>query len=212
MIGVFGGSFAPIHNGHLRLAIEALEQLDIDELRLIPAAAPPLRDAPVFSAKRRLRWVELAVRGEPGLVADGCEVARKGPSYTVDTLAALRARRPREPICLLLGQDSARKLHRWHRWRELIGLAHLVFFNRPGERPAFPAPVRTLLKGREARSPHELQRHPAGLWWRGTMTPMILSSTDIRARLTQGRSVRGLVPDAVIADFTSKDRKALAPS
>lgn len=211
MIGVFGGSFAPIHNGHLRLAIEAREQLDIDELRLIPAAAPPLREAPVFPARRRLRWVELAVRGEPGLVADGCELARKGPSYTVDTLAALRALRPREPVCLLLGQDSARRLHRWRRWRELIELAHLAFFNRPGERPQFPAPVLKLLKGREARSVHELHRHPAGLWWRGTMTPMTLSSTDIRARLAAGRSVRGLVPDAVIGDFTSKDLKACRP-
>lgn len=211
MIGVFGGTFAPIHNGHLRLAIEAREHLGLDTVLLVPAASPPLREAPVFPAARRLRWARRAIRGEPGLAVDDRELRRPGPSYTIDTLAALRAEHPRESICLLLGQDAARRLPRWHRWRELIELAHLVFFHRPGERPAFPAPLRRALHGRAARSVAELRRRPAGLWWRGTMTPMTLSSTDIRARLAAGRSVRGLVPDAVVADITTKDLKACRP-
>src|SRR5689334_3470917 len=114
-IGIFGGTFAPIHNGHLRLAIEALEQLELAQVRLIPAARPPLRAAPAVPAQRRLRWLKLAIRGEPGLVADERELRRQGPSFTVDTVAGLRDEFPRTPLCLLLGGDAARQLPQWRR-------------------------------------------------------------------------------------------------
>jgi nicotinate-nucleotide adenylyltransferase len=133
VIGIFGGTFAPIHHGHLRLAIEARDALQLDEVRLIPAAQPPLRAAPALPAARRLRWVRLAIGRERGLVADGRELARRGPSYTIDTLVSLRAQFPRAALCLLLGQDAARSLPRWHRWRELLEYAHLVIFARPGQ-------------------------------------------------------------------------------
>ncbi|MGH8442621.1 MAG: nicotinate (nicotinamide) nucleotide adenylyltransferase, partial [Nevskiaceae bacterium] len=139
LIGVFGGTFAPIHNGHLRLALIARQRLGLSEVRLVPAASPPLRDAPAIPASRRLRWVRRAIARQPGLRADARELARRGPSYTFDTLASLRAQFPRAALCLLLGQDAARSLPRWHRWRELPGLAHLVIFDRPGQKPALPA-------------------------------------------------------------------------
>lgn len=209
MIGVFGGTFAPIHKGHLRLAMAARNQLRLDQVRLIPAATPPLRAAPAVPAARRLRWVELAVAGERALVADGRELRRAGPSFTVDTLVELRAEHPREPICLLLGQDAAQRLPRWHQWRRLPELAHLVFFHRPGVAP-LREPVVRLLRGRRARSVAQLRARPAGLWWRCAMPPVPVSGTEVRRRLARGLDVKGLVPDAVIADFTKKDLEAFA--
>ena len=212
MIGIFGGTFAPIHNGHLRLAIAARRQLRLAEVRLVPAANPPLRDKPAIDAKRRLRWVKLAIARRRGLVADARELRRKGPSYTVDTLESLRKQFPRTPLCLLLGQDAARSLPRWHRWRELPALAHLVFFNRPGQPAALPAALARLLRGRRARSARELKRQPAGLGLRARMPPMDVSASDLRRRLGRGLSVAGLVPDTVRADFTRKDLEAFRRS
>lgn len=208
-IGVFGGTFAPIHHGHLRLAIEAREQLGLDQVRLLPAARPPLRAVPAVPAARRLRWVGLAIAGERGLVADDRELRRAGPSYTVDTLASLRRDFPDAALCLLVGQDAARRLPRWARWRELPGLAHLVFFHRPGEPAALPAPVARLLRGRRARSAGQLRTRRAGLWWRCEMPLLEISATDIRRRLGENLSVRGLVPAAVVDDLRSKDLEAL---
>jgi nicotinate-nucleotide adenylyltransferase len=208
LIGILGGTFAPVHNGHLRLAIEARDQLGLGEIRFIPAASPPLRARPAIPAKRRLRWVELAIEGEPGLVADDRELRRRGPSYTFDTLTELRKAFPRAPLLLLLGEDAGRQLPRWHRWKSLVELAHLVFFNRPGHDATLAAPVANLLRKRQALSAEHLAASPSGLWWRGGMTPMAISASDVRMRLRDGYSVRGLVPDRVIDDFTPNDLKA----
>lgn len=210
MIGIFGGTFAPIHNGHLRLAIAAREQLRLREVRLVPAAHPPLRAEPAIPAARRLRWAQLAVARQRALRVDDRELRRPGPSYTVDTLLSLRAEHPRAAICLLLGQDAARQLPRWHRWRELPLLAHLVFFHRPGRPAHFPPALARLLRGRRARSVAQLRSRPAGLWWRCAMPPVPISASEIRRRLRAGQSVRGLVPDAVVDDFTRKDLEVLA--
>lgn len=211
-IGVLGGTFAPIHNGHLRLARYARARLGLSEVRLIPAAEPPLRAQPAIPPARRLRWVKRAIARDPHLVADARELRRKGPSYTVDTLESLRAQFPRAPLCLLLGQDAARQLPRWHRWRELPQLAHLVLFHRPGAKAALPAPLARLLRNRRARSARELRRTPAGLWLRAALPPRAISASDIRRRLAAGLSVRGLVPDTVIEDFTQKDLEAFRRS
>lgn len=210
VIGIFGGTFAPIHHGHLRLAIAAREQLGLSEVRFVPAAHPPLRAEPAVTAARRLRWVKLAVAGQRALCVDDRELRRKGPSYTVDTLVSIRREHPRVALCLLLGQDAARQLPRWHRWRELPALAHLVFFHRPGRPAQLPAPLAPLLRGRRARSVAQLRSRPAGLWWRCTMPPLPISASRVRQQLRRGISVRGLVPDAVIADFTRKDLEAFA--
>ena len=206
MIGVLGGTFAPIHNGHLRVAIEAREQLGLSEVRLVPAARPPLRAVPANDAKRRLRWTRLAVKGEPGLAVDGRELRRKGPSYTVDTLAAIRREVGRTPLCLLLGADAAARFEQWHRWEQILELAHLVVFNRDGRRAAFPAALQAL--DRDAPDPAALRSRPGGLFFTLTMPPLPISATDIRRRLAAGQSVRGLVPERVIADFSPQDLKA----
>jgi nicotinate-nucleotide adenylyltransferase len=134
-IGVFGGAFAPFHNGHLRLAIEARDRLELSQLRLIPTAHPPHRPDSRVSPSRRYEWVRLATRRERGLTVDDCEIRRDGPSYTVDTLAALHVLHPRTPLCLLMGADAFAHFHTWHRWRDILTLAHLAIITRPGAAP-----------------------------------------------------------------------------
>jgi nicotinate-nucleotide adenylyltransferase len=211
-IGVLGGTFCPIHDGHLRLARHARDRLGLDEVRLVPAAAPPLRASPRIPAARRLRWVRLAIAREPGLRADARELKRRGPSYTVDTLESLRAQFPDAALCLLLGQDSVRSLPRWRRWRELPDFAHLVIVARPGQPTALPPALSRLLRGRRARSATELRRRRAGLWLRLPLAPLDISGTDVRRRLGAGLSVRGLVSDTVAAAFTRRDLEAFRRS
>jgi nicotinate-nucleotide adenylyltransferase len=209
-IGVFGGTFAPIHNGHLRLALELRERLGLEKVLLVPSANPPHRAAPEVAPRRRLEWARLAAAGEPALAVDDREIQRAGPSYTYDTLAALRAELgAARPMLLLLGDDAANQLHTWHRWRELFDLAHLVLVERPYEPPA-PAPeLAAFLRGRRAANAPALLERPAGAWLPVSIPPLAISSTRVRQLLKAGRSVRGLVPDAVIQTFTTEDVRAL---
>ncbi len=213
-IGLFGGTFAPIHHGHLRLALELKERLGLSRVHIVPSAQPPHRDAPEVPPQRRLEWAQLAVQGEPGLIVDDREMRRDGPSYTYDTLAELRAELdasagPSTPLFLLLGDDAANQLHTWHRWRELFDLAHLIFVERPYEPPA-PSPELTrFLRGRKTASRAALAERPHGLWMPVAVPPLAISSTRIRQLLAAGRSIRGLVPEAVIRSLTDEDIRAL---
>lgn len=211
-IGIFGGTFAPIHNGHLQLALTARDALELSQVRLLPAGLPPLRGRPVISGARRLEWVRLAVQGHPRLVADGRELERDGPSYTVDTLASLRKDFPDTPLCLLLGQDAVQQLPQWHRWESLLDYAHLVFFNRPGVSEHLPVALARVLRERAAHDPSELHKALAGLWWHCEMPPIDLSASAIRAALRDGSParVKGLVPAAVLHSFTPSDLEAFA--
>ena len=176
---------------------------------IVPSAHPPHRAAPEVPAQRRLDWARLACTGEAELVVDDREVRRSGPSYTYDTLAGVRGEQPDIPLVLLLGDDAANQLHTWHRWRELFDLAHLVFVERPYEPPA-PAPeLSRFLRGRRALGVQELHAQPAGLWMAVSIPPLAISSTRIRQLLAAGRSIRGLVPEAVINSLTAEDVRAL---
>jgi nicotinate-nucleotide adenylyltransferase len=209
-IGIFGGTFTPIHNGHIRLAVELRERLGLARVHIVPSAHPPHRAAPEVPPSRRLQWAQLAVAREAGLVVDDRELRRNGPSYTYDTLAGLRAEAAgATALVLLLGDDAANQLHTWHRWRELFDLAHLVFVERPYE-PLTPAPeLAALLRGRRAASPQALLERPAGLWMSASIPPLAISSTRIRQLLAAGRSIRGLVPEAVLQTLTAEDIRAL---
>jgi nicotinate-nucleotide adenylyltransferase len=131
-IGIFGGTFDPIHYGHLRTALELKRALDLARLHFVPAASPPHRTAPSTDAALRLRMVQAAIAGEPGFFADDRELKRPGLSYTFDTLTSFRAEFPDRPLCLLLGMDEFLNLPYWHKWRELLDLAHVVVAQRPG--------------------------------------------------------------------------------
>ncbi|ROL76704.1 nicotinic acid mononucleotide adenylyltransferase [Pseudomonas vranovensis] len=198
-IGVLGGTFDPVHIGHLRSALEVAEVLALDELRLMPNARPPHRDTPQVSAQDRLAMVQCAVQGVPTLSVDARELARDKPSYTIETLELMRAEMAAsEQLFLLLGWDAFCGLPSWHRWEELLQHCHILVLQRPDADVEPPDALRNLLAARSVSDPQALEG-PAGniafVW----QTPLAVSATQIRQLLASGKSVRFLVPDAVLA-------------
>lgn len=208
-IGIFGGAFAPFHNGHLRLAIEARDRLQLDEVHLIPTAHPAHRPDSRVPPQRRLDWIKSATRREKGLMADDCEILRDGPSYTVDTLLGLRERHPQNPLVLLMGADAFLHLHSWNRWEQLIELAHIAVVSRPGIDLAPVAETAAVLAGRKVKSAAALHSRPAGSWLQFDPPLLDISSTRIRRLMKARQSVRGLVPDAILNSMTAADLAAL---
>ncbi len=192
-LGLLGGTFDPIHYGHLRPAQEVLDALSLGELRLIPSGRPPHRAAPVASADQRLRMAQLAVTEFPRFTVDDREIRRSGPSYTVLTLESLRAEMGDRPLCLVLGLDAFLGLESWHRWREIPDLAHLVVLTRPGwvlgKLPAWA--------GGRLGPPGDMALSPAGRLFFLAVKPQNISATGIRSALARGQSVEGLLPQAV---------------
>ncbi|NBA97487.1 nicotinate-nucleotide adenylyltransferase [Pseudomonas sp. R5(2019)] len=198
-VGVLGGTFDPVHIGHLRSALEVAEMLGLDELRLTPNARPPHRDTPQVSAQQRLAMVECAVQGVAPLTVDARELQRNKPSYTVDTLELMRAELAADDqLFLLLGWDAFCGLPTWHRWEELLQHCHILVLQRPDADVEPPDALRNLLAARSISDPQALQG-PGGqitfIW----QTPLAVSATQIRQLLASGKSVRFLVPDAVLA-------------
>ena len=208
-IGVFGGAFAPFHNGHLRVAIEARERLDLTQVRLIPTAHAAHRPDSRVSPQRRLEWLRAAVRREKGLIPDEREILRNGVSYTVDTLEELRRDFPRAALVLLMGADAFEHFHSWHRWQQIVELAHIAVIARPGSELQLSEETREVLENRRAESPVALHDRPAGLWLPLEFPPLDISATRIRRLLAQQRSVRGLVPDAILNTMTAAEIAAL---
>ena len=204
-IGLLGGTFDPVHIGHLRGALEVAEFMALDELRLVPSARPPHRETPQVSAAQRLAMVELAVAGEPLLSVDDRELRRDRPSFTCDTLESLRAELAADDqLFLLLGWDAFCGLPTWHRWQELLRHCHILVLQRPDADSEPPEALRDLLAGRSVTDPHDLSG-PCGqisfIW----QTPLAVSATQIRQLLAQGRSARFLLPDAVLAYIHAHD-------
>ncbi|WP_339490142.1 nicotinate-nucleotide adenylyltransferase [Pseudomonas sp. EL_65y_Pfl2_R95] len=197
-IGLFGGTFDPVHIGHLRGAVEVVEFMLLDELRLIPSARPPHRDSPQVSAQDRLAMVECAVAGVAPLVVDDRELKRDKPSYSIDTLESLRAELAADDqLYLLLGWDAFCGLPSWHRWDELLLHCHILVLQRPDADSEAPEALRDLLAARSVSDPHAMTGacgQISFVW----QTPMAVSATQIRGLLHSGKSVRYLVPDAVL--------------
>jgi len=196
-IGIFGGTFDPVHIGHLRLALELKQQLNLDEMRLLPCHLPPHRASPSVTSDMRVEMLQLALRECVELQLDICELARDTPSYTYDTLCELRAGLGAETsISFCMGADSFTQLATWHRWQELIRLAHLVVVGRPGwELPATGA-VAELLNRHQSDAATIAQQAAGAVV---VLTPRLLpiSSTEIRRLINTGQSPQFLVPDAV---------------
>jgi nicotinate-nucleotide adenylyltransferase len=192
-IGLFGGSFDPIHNAHLGLAHAALTTLALDQVVFVPAGNPWQRAPLKATGAHRLAMVRLAIADEPRFAADDCELARSGPSYTIDTLHDLGQRRPGNQWILLLGADQWGKLPTWHQWEAILSQASVAVAQRGDE------PVTT---------PPQLAGVPMQ---RINMPPMVNSSTQIRARLAGGSSIAGLV-SAAVARYIAKHRLYSEPS
>lgn len=199
-IGLFGGTFDPVHIGHLRTAVELRETLGLNRVLLVPSARPPHRAAPRASASQRMAMLTAAIGNEPGLVADDRELRRAGPSYTFDTLAEVRAELgPDVPLCLCLGMDALVSLAGWRHWRQFIEFAHLVVAARPGWRAPVSGPVAEWLAPRWVDNVAALHGAAHGRALIRTLTLLPVSSSQIREHLVAGRSVRYLVPDGALA-------------
>ena len=196
-IGIFGGTFDPIHYGHLRTALELKTLLDLEKVHIVPVANPPHRTAPMSDGALRLRMVEAAIRDGPGFVADDRELKRAGVSYTIDTLASFRAELPGRSLCLLLGMDAFLGLPQWRRWKELTTLAHIVVAHRPGWQAPTSGMLGELLQERRAPSAAALASKAAGYIHVQPVTQLEISSTELRELLAAGRDPRYLMPDAV---------------
>lgn len=199
----YGGTFDPVHHGHLEIARHARDALECD-VRLMPAADPPHRAAPGADAGHRAAMLALAVAGQPGLEVDRRELGRAGPSYTVDTLRALRDETgPEAPLALLVGADSLLGLPDWHQWRALFDLAHLVVADRPGSRlegRRLPPALGEATEGRWVERPLALRERPAGHLLRLRQPLHPGSASRVREAIAAGARWRELVP-APVADY-----------
>ncbi|MCO6411531.1 MAG: nicotinate-nucleotide adenylyltransferase [Thiogranum sp.] len=198
MICILGGTFDPVHFGHLRAALDVQQALGIPCVHLLPCRTPPHREAPQASPEQRLALLQAVVADEPALAIDSRELQREGPSWMVDTLESLRSERGDEPLCLALGMDAFAGLESWHRWQDIGALCHLVVMQRPGN----PWPARGTLaewvRQRRVEDVNALDGRSGGCIFGVKVTQMDISSTRIRALLAAGRSARYLAPDAVL--------------
>lgn len=198
-VGVFGGTFNPVHYGHLRSALELVEHLQLEHLRLMPCAVPPHRADPGVSAVHRVAMVALAVADEPSLSCDDRELRRTGASYTIDSLIELRNELGKgHSLSLVMGCDALQGLATWHRWQELLDWAHVVVIARPGWELPLDGPVAHWLEQHRMTDPGKLRQRANGGILVEELRPLEISSTEIRNLLAQGRSPRYLLPQAVL--------------
>jgi nicotinate-nucleotide adenylyltransferase len=211
-VALLGGTFDPVHYGHLHLAEDVRRALGLSEVRLVPAGDPPHRGGPSASAADRVAMLRLAVREFPGLVIDDREIERKGKSYTVLTLRELRAQDPARPLIVVVGADAVLGFPTWHRWRELFDFAHVVVVARPGVKLA-DALEPALAAEWDARRTDDrgiLFSRPAGAIYEQAIAPYPISATAVREALAAGKPVSRLLPPAVIA-YIDQHRLYQAP-
>lgn len=202
MICVYGGTFDPVQNGHLRTALEVQQALNIDKIHLLPCNHPPHRPAPSATPEQRLRLLQLAVADQPALMVDDRELQRSGISYMVDTLSDLRKQNADTPLCLILGMDAFQRFEQWHDWKTIPKLAHLVVMQRPGSIWPQSGAMAELVRTAKTIDAAQLFHHTAGLLYGVSVTQLEISSTQIRKLLASGRSPRYLLPDVVLNEIT----------
>ena len=195
MLGILGGTFDPIHYGHLRPALEVQQLLGLDEIRLIPLRDPPHREQPISNPAQRLAMLQAAIDGQPGFSIDQRELERKEKSYTVHTLHSLRKEVGVTPLCLLIGTDVFEGFLNWHKPEEILQLAHLIVMQRPSE---IESQAHQLMPERHVESAEDLRKTPAGCILFQTVTQLEISSTAIRDMVRSGYSPCFLLPDAVL--------------
>lgn len=207
--GLLGGAFDPVHIGHLRGALSVRDALSLDRVDFIPAAQSPLKNRSAVSATHRLEMLRLAISNVPGLGIDDRELNRSGPSFSVDTLLAIRREAGVDcPLLWIMGSDILPSLPQWSRWDELLDLAHIVVLERPGA-AAVPEMV-TEWMARHLVAPDWALSHPAGGIVRLCQPLLDISSSQIRSLFAAGRDPRFLIPSAVMEYIATHD--LFAPS
>lgn len=196
-MGVFGGTFDPIHYGHLRTAFEMLQALRFEEVRFMPCGDPPHRGTTFASANERLRLVDLATAGQDGFVVDDREIRRQGPSYSIDTLLSLREEFPDRALGLIVGMDAFLGLPGWHRWAEFLDVAHIIVAHRPGWKAPDLGPLGEMITDFGTHRVDDLHTALNGRIHIHAVTQLEISSTEIRELVAAGRDPRFLMPDSV---------------
>ncbi len=196
-MGIFGGTFDPIHYAHLRTAFELQQALRLKEIRFLPAGNPPHRDQPFADAALRLQMVRAAIAGHAGFVLDEREIHKSGPSYTVDTLRELRQEFPDRSLCLIVGMDAFLGLPKWHQWRDLLQLAHLLVAHRPGWRVPGTGALGELVARSGTDRIGDLHELRFGCIYIHAVTQLEISSTELRQLIATGQDPRFLMPDPV---------------
>ena len=197
LLGIFGGTFDPIHYGHIRTAFEMLEVLRIDEVSFVPSGDPPHRGQTFADAEQRLEMVRVATQGQLKFSVDDCELRREGPSYTIDTLATIREEQPDVALGLIVGMDAFLGLTSWHRWNEILDFAHLVVAYRPGWRIPDVGELGELIGTHGTSDVEDLHENSDGGVFVHAVTQLEIASTEIRDLIAAGRDPRFLMPDAV---------------
>lgn len=201
-LGIFGGTFDPVHFGHLRLAEESIGHLGLGGVRWIPAGQPPHRGAPQVTAAQRLEMVRRSTAGNPRFSVDASEVEAAAPSYTIHTLERLRRELGRtQSLVLLVGADAFAGLASWHRWRDILALAHIAVSHRPGfpvEMASLPEALASEFNARRLSDVAGLKASASGAIVTFAMTQLAISATQIRKLLANDLSARYLLPDAVL--------------
>lgn len=198
MIGILGGTFDPVHNGHLQLAQYVFTHGPFQKILFIPSYQPPHRNAPIASPEQRLEMLAIALEKERNFEINDCEIRRKGISYMIDTLIYLHKAFPEEPLCLILGTDAFAKLNTWHRWKELLNYVHLIVIDRPDISTSMNSQIETLLKIHETKNLSDLQQNKNGKIFLMKMPSIPISATQIRENFLQGKSQKSILPTPVL--------------
>lgn len=197
-IGLFGGTFDPIHNGHLEIAQILMKQLNLQSLHFIPNKIPPHRCPPIASAHHRLTMARIATAHHHDFIVNDIEIARPSPSYTIDTLTTLRALIPLQPICFIMGMDQFIHFNKWFHWEKIAELAHLVIINRQGCQPSNIGWMDKLIKKNVIKQPLLLGSHLGGKIIFIDINPISISSTEIRQKIQHEEDVSNELPSEVI--------------
>jgi nicotinate-nucleotide adenylyltransferase len=204
-IGILGGTFDPVHIGHLRLALEIQAAAGLDQIQLVPLSTPAHRAPTVLAAETRLQMLQAAIAGQPGLSVNPLELERAGISYTCETLIHLREQDPDSALCLITGMDSFATFNQWHRWREIPTLAHIIVAQRPGRQTDLSPELQEFLAQRQTAKIPNLHEQQAGSVVMLDIPALDISSTRIRAMLKTGLSTRYLLPEPVQEIIESND-------
>lgn len=196
-IGFLGGTFDPIHFGHLRPALEIQQALKLDALYLMPNYISPHKSKSLASTQQRIDMVKLAIQESPSLQIDVQELLRESPSYTVDTLKLLRQQYPTTPLCFIMGMDSLIHFDTWHQYQDILTYCHLVISHRPGWSPVFNDTITNLLKQHQIHEPATLHQQLSGCIYFQSTSQLAISSSEIRQLLSANQSINFLTPLSV---------------
>jgi len=211
LVGIFGGTFDPIHYGHLRVAEEIVETVGLQKMYFVPAGMPRLRYSPVASSQHRVEIVRLAIQKNPDFVLDEREIYRDGVSYSIDTVREFKQEFGEEVrLCFILGADAFIKLPEWNNWKELFNLCHFIVSTRPGYsltliKELLSKELREECSQRWVSNTESLRKDTSGLIFIASTTMLDISATSIRAHIAVGRSVRHLVP-SVTVNYISENK------